>query len=385
MPEHDPIIKHIRSKTWGNFNTRAAHLLVRTMQLKGVEMMKRKMRYQMHFEDLCVCHSHQEQLRISSMDPFFSGKAVAYFRDNPDTVLEYIAECENLIRKSRKIISRFEQLAKQNDEDKLAEYICDIVDALAIIGHWKYYITAVFIRAFSRDEDDKFRAITRRFGQWKNNEENYNFEEDFLIKAGHAVVRRRRLPAQGKYLTRYLEVDEFLGWLKQQIAAEMILSTIERRKKNGYVQINLSAQVPHSWVLEAATDQARAVKEHIYALHAQAIAANKTLSGIVAYADQPLVSGECAVIGSCGRLLRSVGIDGKILVASMTTPEFIPYIEKAKGIITDTGGLACHAAILAREFRIPAIVGAINATKSLKTGDEIEMDLKTGKVKKLNL
>jgi phosphoenolpyruvate synthase/pyruvate phosphate dikinase len=73
--------------------------------------------------------------------------------------------------------------------------------------------------------------------------------------------------------------------------------------------------------------------------------------------------------------------NGKILVTSMTRIEFVPLMKKARAIITNEGGLACHAAIVSRELGLPAIIGTKNATEILKDGDEIEMDMKTGEIK----
>ena len=82
-------------------------------------------------------------------------------------------------------------------------------------------------------------------------------------------------------------------------------------------------------------------------------------------------------------LANEKNMDGKILITTMTTPVFVPYINNIKGIVTDNGGLICHAAIIAREFKIPCIIGTEVATSFLKTGDIIEMDLETGIVMKI--
>ncbi len=74
--------------------------------------------------------------------------------------------------------------------------------------------------------------------------------------------------------------------------------------------------------------------------------------------------------------------EGRILVSPMTRPEFVPLMKKAAGIITDEGGLTCHAAVVSRELGIPCIVGTRKATAVLKDGDVVEMDGKTGMVKK---
>lgn len=71
---------------------------------------------------------------------------------------------------------------------------------------------------------------------------------------------------------------------------------------------------------------------------------------------------------------------GDILVAKTTNPLFTPAILKSKALVTDTGGVLCHAAIVARELDIPCVVGANNATKILKDGQEIVVNGKEGVV-----
>jgi phosphohistidine swiveling domain-containing protein len=73
--------------------------------------------------------------------------------------------------------------------------------------------------------------------------------------------------------------------------------------------------------------------------------------------------------------------NGDILVACMTQPEFLPAMKKASAIITDEGGLTCHAAIVSREMGIPCVIGTKIATKVLKDGDVVEVDATRGIVK----
>ena len=69
---------------------------------------------------------------------------------------------------------------------------------------------------------------------------------------------------------------------------------------------------------------------------------------------------------------------GDILVTSMTTPDFIPCMQKAVAFITDEGGITCHAAIVAREMKKPCIIGTKNATKILHDGDVVKVDAERG-------
>ena len=62
---------------------------------------------------------------------------------------------------------------------------------------------------------------------------------------------------------------------------------------------------------------------------------------------------------------------GDVLVTDMTDPDWEPIMKKASAIITNKGGRTCHAAIVARELGVPAIVGCVNATEILSTGQEV--------------
>ena len=72
--------------------------------------------------------------------------------------------------------------------------------------------------------------------------------------------------------------------------------------------------------------------------------------------------------------------EGEVLVAEMTTPDFVPAMKRAVGIVTDRGGRTCHAAIVSRELGVPCIVGTGNATKVLKDEQLITVDGSKGKV-----
>ncbi|KAF3884645.1 MULTISPECIES: phosphoenolpyruvate synthase [Nostocales] len=69
---------------------------------------------------------------------------------------------------------------------------------------------------------------------------------------------------------------------------------------------------------------------------------------------------------------------GEVLVTNRTDPDWEPIMKKASAIVTNAGGRTCHAAIIAREMGIPAIVGCSNATTVLKTGQEITVSCAEG-------
>jgi phosphoenolpyruvate synthase/pyruvate phosphate dikinase len=73
---------------------------------------------------------------------------------------------------------------------------------------------------------------------------------------------------------------------------------------------------------------------------------------------------------------------GEILVAQMTSPDMMPAIMKASAIITDEGGLTCHAALISRELQIPCVISTEIATRVLKDGDQVFVNSKDGTVRK---
>jgi phosphohistidine swiveling domain-containing protein len=72
--------------------------------------------------------------------------------------------------------------------------------------------------------------------------------------------------------------------------------------------------------------------------------------------------------------------DGAVLVCKVTTPDYVPLMQKAAAIVTDQGGILSHAAIVARELKVPCVVGTGNATAILKDDQIVKVDATTGDV-----
>lgn len=72
--------------------------------------------------------------------------------------------------------------------------------------------------------------------------------------------------------------------------------------------------------------------------------------------------------------------EGKILVADITDPDWVPAIRMASAVVTNRGGRTCHAAIVSRELGVPCIVGTKRATERLKDGQTYTVDCSQGAV-----
>ena len=101
-----------------------------------------------------------------------------------------------------------------------------------------------------------------------------------------------------------------------------------------------------------------------------------------------LIQGLPAVPGAASGVVRVLGDvsdgarlqDGEVLVAKMTNPDWLPTMRRASALVTDTGGMTCHAAIVARELKVPCIVGARTATRDLTDGMVVTVDGTHGRV-----
>ncbi len=103
---------------------------------------------------------------------------------------------------------------------------------------------------------------------------------------------------------------------------------------------------------------------------------SRLLTGISV--GQSIAAGRVCVIEDPSDMSRFV--DGSILVTEMTDPDWVPIMERAAGIITNSGGRTCHAAIVSRELGTPAVVGTGEATRVLASGDEVTMSCAEGEV-----
>ncbi|WP_062992250.1 phosphoenolpyruvate synthase [Nocardia anaemiae] len=102
-----------------------------------------------------------------------------------------------------------------------------------------------------------------------------------------------------------------------------------------------------------------------------------------------LVRGLAAAPGSASGAVRILSSpaqgqslrDGEVLVAPMTNPDWLPTLTRAAAVVTDSGGMTCHAAIVARELGVPCVVGARTATTTLVDGTTVTVDGSAGEVR----
>ena len=219
----------------------------------------------------------------------------------------------------------------------------------------------------------------------------YNLDKDFVsycrIAQYWAFLRTYRIEAtyEGNYLIQNLrkEISERMSLKEEKDFYQLTLPEIQSFLLNNlmfdYLKINERKQgyilffFDEKNFLFSGKDIARFMQKE------KDIMEVKEITGNIVYMGK--VKGTAKIVKKASELSKLK--KGDILITPMTTIDYVPYLDKASAIVTDEGGIACHAAIVAREFKIPAIVGTKFATKILKDNDLIEVDARKGIVRKL--
>ncbi len=304
-----------------------------------------------------------------------SEAAAALFRPTTEfAVLELKSKLGQIKRTSGQLSSKMrDDLAEQyawipcldlNDEPWQQKDIQDIFDHLELSPD-----------SFSIEEAEKYYSL------YLSEREFFQRVRDLIAVKDERDVYRRK----GVYAVRsfYRTMAEKLGLSLREISlltkAE-IISELRSEKFADKVEI---AQRGESFAAKCENGRVRIIsgKRAIENLRKTATGggtiADGSISGVAA--SSGYATGQVVVVNGVADL-RKVK-KGNILVAVTTHPDFILAMQKAVAFVTDEGGLAHHAAIVAREMKKPCITGTKIATKVLKDGDTVEVDATKGIVK----
>lgn len=171
--------------------------------------------------------------------------------------------------------------------------------------------------------------------------------------------------------------DVMLAWAGggTVVSADRVQSVIAERREMLKALANWNPPPALGPVPEALNDPAVKMLWGVTSetIEAWAQAANVTGNEIRGYAASP------GVVEGTARVLRSVNeigeiLEGEILVATVTAPSWGPVFGKIKAAVSDIGGTMSHAAIVAREYGMPAVVGTGQATERIRTGQRLRVD-----------
>lgn len=179
------------------------------------------------------------------------------------------------------------------------------------------------------------------------------------------IALRKGLAYQDIIYLRYPEIINLLEGKSMPSINEIR----ERQKEYAMIEINREVEIFSGKKLDEYNKSQR-IKDYTLIKEVKGTVANKgKAKGLAKIVPHPT-------------LLHKMQ-KGDILVCPMTNPDYIPGVMKAAAIVTDEGGILCHAAIVSREFGIPCVIGTKIATKVFQDGDLVEVDGGKGVIKKL--
>lgn len=185
-----------------------------------------------------------------------------------------------------------------------------------------------------------------------------------------------RMDLKGEEI-KYLTYDEMLSWLKHGYGKKFDYSYESLRKE---IAKRMSGWAVLMW--KGKIKIISGVKNIIETMERYRIVApGPTMVKVVKGkpACRGRVTGRVKIVRKLSELNKVE--KGDVLVTKMTTPDCMIAVHKAAAIVTDEGGVTCHAAIVSREFNIPCIIGTKNATQILSDNDLVEVDANEGVVR----
>jgi pyruvate,water dikinase len=256
-----------------------------------------------------------------------------------------------------------------------------------------------FMLKLTADKREEFKKLL------KVGQNVYHFQEDhgFYIDGAStarlhdvAMVCGRRLSKYGLleqpddvFFLNYSELEEVMSGLARNRKAAIshysrLLPSLVKERKGGWSQVLELKEAPLTLgaVPQKTTDPI-AIK--VFGMIDEVIKAGKVeelevLECFEGYPGAPgIAEGPARVLTSFEDFPKLQ--PGEILVCPYTATAWTPLFPNIKAVVTDTGGMLTHAAIAAREYRIPAVVGTWRATKSIRDGDIIRVDGDNGTVK----
>lgn len=302
---------------------------------------------------------------------------------NPQILISYVKKNDLLYKDIESYGKKLIVAIKKNDYHKSVilfnkiRYLYEIASGQFII------IFSLGLKlAENKDNLKNIEGVSKKHDMWRN---SVAFKEEAmgenLFYFFRFLIKRKKMKIAPLLLMKLLTLNEVGEWLSEKLTDAEIENIIKSRKGHGFVYLNLRNEQRE--IIDDSVE-IRKIQKYFLKLDRESKKTknNDEITGQVAYSSNEIIKGVVIVIKDKSELKnKSNLIDGKILVAIQTTPHYIPYMKKAKAIITDEGGLTCHAAIVAREFKIPCIIGTKTATQFLKDNDSVEINTSEGTIK----
>lgn len=299
-------------------------------------------------KDTGIVYFYEKDLKETT-DYFFG-----LIMENDEKIYKWLQIYEDRERGSRELISKFLNAVN-------LDYY-EIQNILAFFGEYFYYSTIIpFFVLLSIDKnsvnslenvDTKIQKIIDNYSKLRLKDRSL---DPLILKINKAAAA---LMGDSEGLSRLLTIDE----LRSVFEGKKLNNNYLRKREFSKLTFN-HCTIPSFKIIK---DDSAVVAQNI----AQEIVGKIACTG--------KVKGRVCIVNAVDQIQKFQ--PGNILVSINLSPKISMCLSDAAGIVTNEGGVVCHATIFAREYNIPAVVGTKIATKILSDGDLIEVDAENGKV-----
>ena len=215
---------------------------------------------------------------------------------------------------------------------------------------------------------EKNRALGSKTRAYRlsNKQESYTLGESSLQAYLPSEEQQKQYALEEKYLKQLIELSQRLT---AEVSSAFSLEwTIYQMPENSDPQVYLTQFTPHS----------RAINSH--PLLPSEPLTPYLVRGLPAAGGRVTAPAQVIMAGSQN---PEVMIPGRVLVTQSIAPDWLPLLRQAAGVVTEQGGMTCHAAIIARELGIPAVVRAAGVTQLIQSGEFLLVDGERGEIHRL--
>jgi len=371
------LLAYIKSQKWF-FGVRAdASILFYSAKQDGVRKFVKEI-HGLDFAETMLVPVSAQPVRAINVEQAkaFHEVSRSLVLENPKILQDRIKENDKLWVRIARECEALDRAVKAGDEKAAIEAYKTAAESYSMHGAHFIIIFSLGLKLTEAGVTPETKEVLAVHDVWRN---TVALKEELMGESWYDffvfIAGQKRVHSSALDLMRFLSLSEVFAWLDGNL--DGVDALVDSRKNNGFVYLDLREDrrvIDDTELNSAIGDQFTAQEEKTEA---------QDIKGQVAFAGKGNVVGQVVVVKNKEELpSKSGSLDGKILATIQTTPHFIPYLKGVKAIITDEGGITCHAAIVSREMGIPCIVGTKNATKVLKDGDDVEVDTENGEVRK---
>ena len=281
-----------------------------------------------------------------------------------EAVVQLMDKCFVAYNKSDEQISEIVSASEEKFSDNIALYLSYIHDILLYTTTLPYFL---LMATESTVLNEECKNIVKVACEKLRGDSKYTKVQDaFLLKLSRFISKKANISEKEALNCTYNELlqiigDKSAGTVDKRISERMKLFMIEFTQE-GKDNIVYDSAVIETYLKDYVNHKEGEVSE---------------IKGSIA--NKGYAKGRVVIINSPEELHKAE--QGDIVVSRNTNPSIMPALVKCAAIVTDEGGIACHAAIVAREMKKPCIIGTKIATRVLKDGDFVEVDADKGVVR----